>query len=355
MNTNMPAVDLRSDTLTTPTDAMRAAMSAAEVGDDGRVDAEGRGGDPTVNRLEDCAAAMLGKEAALFCPSGTMANMIALATWCDRGDAAALEPDLHVYRTEKSPFMEKFLGIRPVFYQRDARGMPEVAAFGAACAAPGVKVACVENSHNFGGGVCVSLERQQALAAAARKAGVSVHMDGARLFNAAAALGAQAASLAACADSVMFCLSKGLGAPFGSVLCGTREFVAKARQTRKLLGGGMRQAGIMAAAGLVALRTGVDRLAEDHENARHLGAALAAYDVFTLTPVQTNIVMLDISASGMSSEWFEQQLAPLGLLVKGMGKDHLRLTTYRGIERRDIARAIEVFQRFMEENRACWK
>lgn len=352
--TSMPVVDLRSDTLTIPTEAMRAAMREAEVGDDGRVDAEGRGGDPTVNRLEDHAADLLGKEAALFCPSGTMANLVALATWCERGDAAALEPDLHVFRTEKSPFMEKFLGVQPVLYTRDAEGMPEEASFASACAA-GVKLACVENSHNFGGGICVSLARQQALAAAARKVSVPVHMDGARLFNAAVALGVDAAQLAACADSVMFCLSKGLGAPFGSVLCGTREFIAKARQTRKLLGGGMRQAGIMAAAGLVALRTGIERLAEDHENARHLGAALAAYDEFVLTPVQSNIVMLDISASGRSSEWFEQKLAPLGLLAKGMGKDHLRLTTYQGVERQDMARAIEAFQRFMEENRSLWK
>lgn len=351
----MPVVDLRSDTLTVPTEAMRAAMREAEVGDDGRVDAEGRGGDPTVNRLEDHAAELLGKEAALFCPSGTMANLVALATWCERGDAAALEPDLHVFRTEKSPFMEKFLGIQPVFYSRDAEGMPEVASFASACAAPGVKLACVENSHNFGGGICVSLARQQALAAAARKAGIPVHMDGARLFNAAVALGVDASHLAACADSVMFCLSKGLGAPFGSVLCGTREFVAKARQTRKLLGGGMRQAGIMAAAGLVALRTGIGRLAEDHENARHLGAALAAYNEFVLTPVQSNIVMLDISASGRSSEWFEQQLALLGLLAKGMGRDHLRLTTYNGVGRQDMARAIEAFERFMEKNRTQWK
>lgn len=355
MSADMPVVDLRSDTLTVPSEAMRAAMRDAEVGDDGRVDADGRGGDPTVNRLEDYAADLLGKEAALFCPSGTMANLIALATWCDRGDAAALEPDLHVFRTEKSPFMEKFLGIRPVFYARDEAGMPEVATFTQACAAPGVKVACVENSHNFGGGICVSLARQQALAAAARQANVPVHMDGARLFNAAVALGEEAAHLAACADSVMFCLSKGLGAPFGSVLCGTRDFIARARHTRKLLGGGMRQAGIMAAAGLVALRTGTERLAEDHDNARHLGAALAAYDEFVLTPVQSNIVMLDISASGRSSEWFEQKLAPLGLLAKGMGKDHLRLTTYGGVERQDVARAIEAFERFMKENRALWK
>ena len=354
MSTHMPVVDLRSDTLTAPTEAMRAAMHGAEVGDDGRVDAEGRGGDPTVNRLEDCAADLLGKEAALFCPSGTMANLVALATWCERGDAAALEPDLHVFRTEKSPFMDKFLGIRPVYYERDAQGMPEVTAFAAACAAPGVKLACVENSHNFGGGICVALARQQALAAAARKAAVPVHMDGARLFNAAVALGVDAASLATCADSVMFCLSKGLGAPFGSVLCGSHDFIARARQTRKLLGGGMRQAGIMAAAGLVALETGIDRLVEDHENAHRLGAALAAYGEFALTPVQSNIVMLDISASGRTSEWFEQKLAPLGLLAKGMGKDHLRFTTYRGVERQHIDRAIGAFAQFMEENRALW-
>lgn len=354
MNTDMPVVDLRSDTLTVPTEAMRAVMRMAEVGDDGRVDAAGRGGDPTVNRLEDCAADLLGKEAALFCPSGTMANLVALATWCERGDAAALEPDLHVFRTEKSPFMDKFLGIRPVYYERDAQGMPEVTAFAAACAAPGVKLACVENSHNFGGGICVALARQQALAAAARKAAVPVHMDGARLFNAAVALGVDAASLATCADSVMFCLSKGLGAPFGSVLCGSHDFIARARQTRKLLGGGMRQAGIMAAAGLVALETGIDRLVEDHENAHRLGAALAAYGEFALTPVQSNIVMLDISASGRTSEWFEQKLAPLGLLAKGMGKDHLRFTTYRGVERQHIDRAIGAFAQFMEENRALW-
>ena len=354
MSTHMPVVDLRSDTLTAPTEAMRAAMHGAEVGDDGRVDTEGRGGDPTVNLLEDHAAALLGKEAALFCPSGTMANLVALATWCDRGDAAALEPDLHVFRTEKSPFMDKFLGILPVHYAREADGMPEVASFAAACAAPGVRLACVENSHNFGGGICVPLVRQQALTAAARKAGVPVHMDGARLFNAAVALGVDAASLAACADSVMFCLSKGLGAPFGSVLCGSRSFIAKARETRKLLGGGMRQAGIMAAAGLVALRTGIDRLAEDHENARRLGAALAAYNEFVLTPVQSNIVMLDIRATGKTSEWFEQKLAPLGLLAKGMGKDHLRLTTYRGVESQHIDLAIAAFGQFMKENRALW-
>ena len=354
MSTHMPVVDLRSDTLTAPTEAMRAAMHGAEVGDDGRVDAEGRGGDPTVNRLEDHAAALLGKEAALFCPSGTMANLVALATWCDRGDAAALEPDLHVFRTEKSPFMDKFLGIQPVHYTRETDGMPEVASFAAACAAPGVRLACVENSHNFGGGICVPLARQQALTAAARKAGVPVHMDGARLFNAAVALGVDAASLAACADSVMFCLSKGLGAPFGSVLCGSRSFIAKARETRKLLGGGMRQAGIMAAAGLVALHTGIDRLAEDHENARRLGGALAAYGEFVITPVQSNIVMLDIRATGKTSEWFEQKLAPLGLLAKGMGKDHLRFTTYRGIESQHIDLAIAAFGQFMKENRALW-
>lgn len=351
----MPVVDLRSDTLTVPTEAMRAAMREAEVGDDGRVDAEGRGGDPTVNRLEDHAAELLGKEAALFCPSGTMANLVALATWCERGDAAALEPDLHVFRTEKSPFMEKILGVQPVFYTRDAEGMPEVASLCIGLRDAGrqaglcgkqpqlrrrhLRVAdTAAGARRYGpyGGDSRTYGRREAVQRCRGPRGgrrLSGRLRGQRVF----------------------CLSKGLGAPFGSVLCGTREFIAKARQTRKLLGGGMRQAGIMAAAGLVALRTGIERLAEDHENARHLGAALAAYDEFVLTPVQSNIVMLDISASGRSSEWFEQQLAPLGLLAKGMGKDHLRLTTYSGVGRQDMARAIEAFERFMEENRALWK
>lgn len=344
----MKVIDLRSDTLTQPTQEMRQAMFCAEVGDDGRTGGDGRGSDPTVNALEDFAAELVGKEAALFCASGTMGNVTALATHCARADKVAAEPDLHVVRSEKAPFMERFLGLVRQDYALLQPGVPDPVSFEEVCGS-GVKLACVENSHNFGGGVCASLAQMKRLYGVAHAKGVLVHLDGARMFNAAVALGVDARDLAACADSVMFCLSKGLGAPFGSMLCGTRAFIAQARDTRRFLGGGLRQGGIMAAAGLVALRTGIERLAEDHEHARLLGQALSGFSTCELVPVQSNIVMLNIRGSGRSSGWFERELAPLGLLVKGMGGDYLRLTVYRGISAKDIRIASDIFGRFMEE------
>lgn len=345
----MLPIDLRSDTLTLPTQAMREAMYTAEVGDDGRTDAEGRGEDPSVNRLEDRGAELMGKESGLFFPSGTFANFAGVLTHCRRGDTVACEADLHLVRTEKAAFMDRFAGLLPSWYVRDEKEMPEPLAFEQACSVPGVRLACIENTHNFAGGACTSLERMRELARIARGNGVPVHLDGARIFNAALALGVTAASLAACADSVQFCLSKGIGAPVGSLLCGTRDFIREARETRKLLGGVMRQAGVLAAAALTALDQGVDRLAEDHENAQLLGRSLAAFSEFTLVPVQTNIVMLDVSRSGHTAPWFETQLAGYGILAKAMGDHHLRFTTYRGITRKGIELAAENFQKFMND------
>lgn len=345
----MLPVDLRSDTLTLPSQAMREAMYTAEVGDDGRTDAEGRGEDPSINRLEDRGAELMGKEAGLFFPSGTFANFAGVLTHCRRGDIVACDADLHLVRTEKAAFMDRFGGLLPSWYARDEKEMPELASFEQACSTPGVRLACFENTHNFAGGTCTSLERMGELATIARRKGVPVHLDGARIFNAALALDASVSSLAACADSIQFCLSKGLGAPVGSLLCGTRDFIREARETRKLLGGVMRQAGVVAAAALTALDQDVDRLAEDHENARLLGQSLAAFSEFTLVPVQTNIVMLDVSKSGHTAPWFETRLAGYGILAKAMGDDHLRFTTYRGITRKDIDRAAANFQKFMND------
>ena len=207
----------------------------------------------------------------------------------------------------------------------------------------------MENTHNFAGGTCTSLERQMQIAAIARDKGRPVHMDGARIFNAALALGIKAADLAAGADSIQFCLSKGLGAPVGSLLCGSKEFIKAAKETRKYLGGAMRQAGVFASAGLVALAEGIDRLAEDHENAQLLGKALSGYAKLKLVPVQTNIVMLNVKDSGQLASWFEEGLKAYGILAKAMGKEHLRFTTYRGVTRQDIERAASGFQKFMEE------
>lgn len=350
----MPFVDLRSDTLTMPTPLMREAAFSAEVGDDGRTDENGRGEDPSINRLEDCGAALVGKEAALFFPTGTMGNLAGVLTHCARGDAAAVDPDLHLVRTEKAAFMDRFGGIVPVNYSRDEKEMPDTASFELACSAPGVKLACLENTHNYAGGTCTSLERMRELAAIARKKAVPVHLDGARIFNAALALGVSAMDIAACADTVQFCISKGLGGPVGSLLCGSREYIRAARETRKLLGGVMRQAGLVAAPGLKALETGIERLAEDHENAQALGKGLSGYDNLRLVPVQTNIVMLNVKESGKSAPWFEAKLKEYGVLAKAMGDEHLRFTTYRGVSGEDIAKAVAAFARFMQENKGAF-
>jgi threonine aldolase len=329
---------------------MREAACTAKVGDDGRTDADGRGEDPSVNRLEDYGADLVGKEAGLFFPTGTLANFTSVLTHCARGDKAAVDPDLHLVRTEKAAFMERFGGLVPVWYDRDENEMPELGSFEMACSS-GVKLACLENTHNFAGGACTSLVRMRELYAVANRKQVAVHLDGARLFNAALALNVSAASLAACADSVQFCLSKGIGAPAGSLLCGTRDFIRAARETRKYLGGIMRQAGILAAPALEALQTGLERLREDHENAAVLGEGLTGFPGIRLVPVQTNIVMLDVGESGKTAPWFEEQLRRYGVLSKAMGDRHLRFTTYRGVTREDVAKAVAAFRAFMHEQK----
>ena len=347
----MPFIDLLSDTLTLPTPAMREAMYKAEVGDSGRLGPDGRGEDPTVNRLEDRSAEVTGKEAALFFQSGTGANLAAILTHCGRGDTVACDPDLHVLRTEKAAFMDRFGGLKVAEYERDEAEMPDPASFAQACARPGVRLACIENTHNQAGGTCITLERTLELADIAKKHGMPVHLDGARLFNAAVALSVPVASLAAGADSVQFCLSKGLGAPVGSVVCGSKEFIAALRDTRKILGGVMRQAGILAAAGLVALDD-TSHLAEDHENAKLLGAGLAAFPQFSITPVQTNIVMLDAAPGGKTGQWLEKKLLEYGVRAKDAGGSLVRLTVHRDLSRKDIETALAAFHKLVEENKA---
>lgn len=332
-----------------PTDAMRAAAFKAEVGDDGRTDANGRGEDPSINRLEDMAADLLGKEAGLFFPTGTLANFAAVLTHAERGDLVAADPDLHLVRTEKAAFMDRFGGLVPSWYERDENEMPKTVSFEKACSVAGVKLACLENTHNYAGGTCTSLARMWELGSIAKKKGVPVHLDGARIFNAALALSVSAADIASAVDTVQFCISKGLGAPVGSVLCGSGAYIKKARETRKLLGGIMRQAGIVAAAGIVALETGISRLAEDHENAFALGEGLKSYAGIRLVPVQTNIVMLNVAESGRPAPWFEEELKRYGVLAKAMGDGHLRFTVYRGITRNDVDTAVAAFGSFMRD------
>jgi threonine aldolase len=331
------AIDLRSDTVTRPTPEMRRAMAEAEVGDDVY------GEDPTVLRLEARVAQMLGFEAALFVPSGTMGNEIAIRVLTERGDEVLAERRSHVVRYELSG-MSVLSGVmaRTV----DAPGghltpdQVRAAAGPRAYYKSDVSLVVLENTHNLGGGTVLGVPETQAVVAAAREAGFRVHLDGARIWNAAVALGVAPAALAAGVDTVMTCLSKGLACPVGSLVASSRERIERARRVRKLLGGGMRQAGVLAAAGLVALDTMIARLAEDHAHARLLGEALARRRGVQVAPVQTNIVVATLE--GRTAPEVVASLRERGVLATAMDTLTLRLVTHRDVGREDCERAAEV-------------
>jgi threonine aldolase len=334
----MEVIDLRSDTVTQPTEAMRRAIRDAELGDDVFED------DPTVKRLEEMAARLLGKEAALFMPSGTMANLVAVITHTRRGDEVIVGDESHILHYEVGG-ASALGGVLLRAVPNDRRGRlraedvaavirPEDIHF------PRTALLCLENTHNRCGGTALSPNDLAPVVAVARRHGIPVHLDGARIFNAAVALGVPAAELARDADSVMFCLSKGLSAPVGSLLCGPRAFIARARRVRKMLGGGMRQVGAVAAAGIVALETMIDRLAEDHAHARYLAERLAELPGVEIDPaaVETNIVVFTLRA-GTADELLPR-LAQAGVLATNFGPRRIRLVTHYGIERRHIDAAV---------------
>jgi len=328
------AIDLRSDTVTRPTPEMRRAMAEAEVGDDVY------GEDPTVSRLEAKVAERLGMEAALFVPSGTMGNAIAIRILAARGDEALVERRSHVVRYELSA-MSVLSGVMPrsVDAPRGHLTAEQVLAAVAPAAyyKSDVTLVVLENTHNLAGGTVLGVAETREVIAAAREAGMRVHVDGARIWNAAVALGVAPATLVAGADTVMTCLSKGLGCPVGSLVASSRERIEAARRARKLLGGGMRQAGVLAAAGLVALEREVDRLAEDHAHARLLGEALADARGVEVAPVETNIVVARIE--GRHAPEVVARLKEEGVLSIAMDARTLRLVTHRDVTRRDCERA----------------
>ncbi len=341
----MELIDLRSDTVTQPTEEMRAAMAAAPVGDDVF------GEDPTVNALEALAAEMVGKEAAVFVPSGTMGNLIAVLAHTQRGDAVILEAESHTYRFEVGG-VSAVAGVLPVPVE-GVRGYITPGLLRGAVRGPNIHIApvrllCLENTHNRSGGTPFGPEEMDAVTGAAHEMGLAVHLDGARIFNAAVACGVPAAALARGADSVMFCVSKGLSAPVGSLVCGSRAFVDRARRFRKMVGGGMRQAGIIAAAGIVALRTMVDRLAEDHDHARRLGEGLAGLPGLRVDPeqVRTNMVVVELEPPRAADE-VAGRLRQEGVLVSVMGPATFRLVTHRHITRGMVDGAVGAFRRVL--------
>ena len=343
-------IDLRSDTLTKPTEEMRKAMYNAEVGDSGREDSKGRGEDPTLNRLEEMAAQTMGKEAALFLPSGTMANLTALMTFCSLGQHVGVEKNLHVYRTEKGAFMDRPGGLKPEFFETDSQSIPILNSVKALLEGRGISLLCLENTHNFAGGICLSKEQMDSICSIAKRNGVPVHLDGARIINASIYLNTPVDELVAPVDTVMFCLSKGLGAPVGSILCGSRDFITEARKVRRLIGGTMRQAGVLAAAGIVAIQEERHRLIEDHEKARLLAERIEHSGKINLNKerVQTNIIKVDVSPTGYDAETFQQGLEKRGLKVNAVSENFVRMVTYREIRRKDVIEASNIFNEYCE-------
>lgn len=338
-------VDLRSDTVTLPTPAMRQAMATAELGDDVM------GEDPTVNRLQVMAAERMGKEAALFVPSGTMANLVCLLTHCRRGDEVIVGHLAHIFLFEVGG-SAAVGGIHPRTVPNLPDGTLDLTEVEAAIRDPQnvhypySRLICLENTHNRCSGAVLSPAYMAQVRALANRYGLAIHLDGARLFNAAIALGVDPAELARDADSVCFCLSKGLSAPVGSLICGSAEFIRQARRWRKLLGGGMRQAGVLAAAGIVALETMVDRLAADHTHARRLAEGLARLPGIVLDPnrVMTNIVIFELAPDTLSPSELVQRLAAQGVKVGSIGGRKFRAVTHYGIEAEDIEYALACFQ-----------
>ncbi|HEV3475830.1 MAG TPA: GntG family PLP-dependent aldolase [Actinomycetota bacterium] len=336
-------IDLRSDTVTRPSERMRRAMAEADVGDDWF------GDDPTVNRLQERAAGLTGKEAALFVASGTMANQIALRVLVRAGHEAVAEATAHVITVEKiSAATLSGVTYRPVVADGGLMTPDQVAE--ALRTDPYrtrvVDLVCVENTHQVGGGRVLSLEAARGIRKAAQEAGVPVYLDGARIFNAAAASGVDVAEFAGEADALMFALSKGLGAPVGSVLCGPASFIEEARRVRIQLGGGWRQAGVLAACGLVALEDGPGRLAQDHANARRLAEGLADAVPGSLDPeaVETNIVFADPSPLGLTAVEAVDRLKAEGVLATIVA-GRVRMLTHLDISAADIDEAIGAWRR----------
>lgn len=343
-------VDFRSDTVTKPTSEMREAMAAAEVGDD--VYRE----DPSINRLQDLAAAKMGKEEGLFVPSGTMGNLIAVLSHCGRGDEV-IEGNLgHTFLFEGGG-IAALGGVHPNPLPTQPDGTLRLEDIRAAIRPsgdphfPSTRLIVVENTHNRCGGVPLSVEYMDSVGALARENGLNLHLDGARIFNAAVALGVPVSRLTEMVDSVTFCLSKGLCAPVGSVLCGSREFIGRARRIRKMLGGGMRQAGVLAAAGIIALETMVDRLEEDHCRARVLAQGLAKIPGLHVErenpPTNMVFAMLDDRIT-LTAQEIAARLAERGVKVGAVGSRRFRLVTHHDVDEAAVERALEAFQSVMK-------
>ena len=339
-------IDLRSDTVTRPTSAMRKAMSEAEVGDD--VFRE----DPTVNSLQEKVANLLGKEAALFVPSGTMANQLSIKSHTQPGDEVIIEASSHPYNFEGGAGaalsgiqFQCLKGVRGIL---DASQIEE-AIRPADHHFPVTKLICLENTHNRGGGSIYPLEKMAEIYRLTKSKGLLLHLDGARLWNASVATGIKPREYAQRADSVSVCLSKGLGAPIGSLVAGSKPFIDRVHRFRKMFGGGMRQVGIIAAAGIYALNHHLERLKEDHHNAKRLAVGLKEFKGVSIDPkhVETNIVIFDVTNTGMTGAQVAEAMKKEGVLIHAFGKTQIRLVTHLDVSSEDIEIALKAFKKVL--------
>ena len=336
-------IDLRSDTVTKPSAEMRRAMAEAEVGDDVFIE------DPTINKLQERAAEVFGRQAALFVPSGSMGNLTCILAQTQQGQEVICEESGHVYNYEMAS-MSAIGGVLP----RLVPGEDGILSWQAISKAIRPKIyyrsqtalIALENTHNMAGGTVYPTKVSEEICDRAHDAGIRVHLDGARIFNAATYLGEDVADMTKKFDSIQFCLSKGLGAPVGSMIVGSREFIERCRSIRKMLGGGMRQAGVLAAAGLIALEKGSKRLQVDHDHAKLLATGLAAIPGITLNPakVQTNIVIFNLKTSGWSSSDFLQTLAKRDVLAVPVDNERVRMVTHLDVDRNDVEKAAATVQ-----------
>ena len=339
-------IDMRSDTLTKPSPEMRRCIAEAEVGDDVY------GEDPTVNKLENMAAELLGKEAGLLLSSGTQGNLVALLTHCQRGQEIILEREAHIYYYEvgnlaalcglQTATLSGLPGAKGALLPDDIQAAIRVNDIHF----PTTGLLCLENTHNRGGGAVTSLEQTAAMCAVAKENGLPIHLDGARVFNAAVALKTSVSEVVKNIDSIQLCLSKGLGAPIGSVLVGEKSFIERARKWRKMIGGGMRQAGLIAAAGIFALENNIYRLNEDHQNAAQIASVIEKIPGLKLIKpdIPTNIVIFDTQESGRNAEQWLAILKENGIIGGSMGRYLVRLTTHLDLSHQAIDRVIKVFQ-----------
>ena len=339
-------IDLRSDTVTRPTPAMRKAMAEAEVGDDVF------GEDPTVNALQEKVAHLLGKEASLFVPSGTMANQLSIKSHTQSGDEVIIELSSHPYNFEGGAGaalsgiqFQCLKGVRGILdaSQIEEAIRPDDHHF------PVTRLVCLENTHNRGGGSIYPLEKISEIYRLAKSKGLLLHLDGARLWNASMATGIKPEEYAQWADSVSVCLSKGLGAPIGSLVAGSKSFIDRVHRFRKMFGGGMRQAGIIAAAGIYALDHHIERLKDDHQNARRLAVGLKEFKGVSIDPkhVETNIVIFDVSNTGMTGAQVSEAMKKEGVLIHAFSRTQIRLVTHLDITSEDIETALKAFEKIL--------